>query len=109
MDKETAYPHLQGLYNALNERQVGVDWMNKGFMCPCALLSASKAILNWYPLKYKIFILPERLPDMAASNVDTWNSLRASSTCAAVAKGSNLILASDSEILMIASSCLKDN
>ena len=46
---------------------------------------------------------------MAASNVDTWNSLRASSTCAAVAKGSNLILASDSEILMIASSCLKDN
>lgn len=83
--------------------------MNKGFMCPCALLSASKAILKWHPLKYKTFILPERLPDMAASNVDTWNSLRASSTCAAVAKGSNLILASDSEILMIASSCLKDN
>ena len=51
--------------------------------------------------------LPERLPDMAASSVDTWNSLSASSTCAAVAKGSSLILASDSEILMIASSCLK--
>ena len=44
---------------------------------------------------------------MAASSVDTWNSLSASSTCAAVAKGSNRILASDSEILMIASSCLE--
>lgn len=45
---------------------------------------------------------------MAASRVDTWKSLRASSTCAAVANGCNLIFASDSEILMIASSCLKD-
>ena len=61
------------------------------------------------PTQIQDFVLPERLPDMAASNVDTWNSLRASSTCATVAKGSNLILASDSEILMIASSCLKDN
>lgn len=79
-------------------------------MWPNAFLSASKAILNWYPCtQIQDFGLPERLPDMAASNVDTWNSLRASSTCAAVAKGSNLILASDSEILMIASSCLKDN
>ena len=51
--------------------------------------------------------LPERLPDMAASSVDTWKSLSASSTCAAVANGSNLILAKDSEILIIASSCLK--
>ena len=46
---------------------------------------------------------------MAASSVDTWNSLSASSTCAAVAKGSNLIFASDSEILIIASSCLQGN
>ena len=46
---------------------------------------------------------------MAASSVDTWKSLSASSTCAAVAKGSNLILASDSEILIIASNCLKGN
>lgn len=50
---------------------------------------------------------PERLPDIAASSVDTWKSLRASSTCAAVAKGNSLIFASDSEILIIASSCLK--
>ena len=46
---------------------------------------------------------------MAASSVDTWKSLSASSTCAAVAKGSNLIFARDSEILIIASSCLQGN
>lgn len=50
--------------------------------------------------------LPAKLPDVAASNVDTWKSLRASSTSASEANGHNLILACDSAIRMIASSCL---
>lgn len=51
-------------------------------------------------------ILPAKLPDMAASNVETWNNLSASFTCDSVAKGCNCIFARDSDILITASSCL---
>ena len=49
---------------------------------------------------------PARDPDMAASSVDTWNNLRASSTFCSLANGSSLILARLSLILITASSCL---
>ena len=50
---------------------------------------------------------PERLPERAASMVETWKSRRASSTWLSRANGSRDILARASEILMIASSCLQ--
>ena len=50
--------------------------------------------------------LPARQPDRAASSVDTWNSRKASSIWLSRAKGANDILASDSAIRTIASSCL---
>ena len=50
---------------------------------------------------------PLRLPVMAASSVETWNSLSASSTSASVAKAAMRILARDSEIRTTASSCLQ--
>ena len=46
---------------------------------------------------------------LAASRVDTWNNLRASSTSASPANDAIRIFANDSEILMIASNCLKTN
>lgn len=49
---------------------------------------------------------PDRLPDMAASSVDTWKSLKASSTSASVAKGCSFILLRDSAMRTMASSCL---
>ena len=50
--------------------------------------------------------LPVRLPERAASMVETWNSRSASSTWLSRANGRRDIFASDSEILMMASSCL---
>ena len=50
---------------------------------------------------------PAKLPDVAASSVDTWNNLRASSTSASEANGASLILAWDSEMRMMASNCLQ--
>ena len=55
----------------------------------------------------QLLIIPARFPVLAASRVDTWNKRRASSTSTSVAKGAILILAKDSEILIIASNCLK--
>ena len=52
--------------------------------------------------------LPERLPDIAASRVETWNNRSASSTSASDANGFSFILASDSDIRMMASSCLQE-
>ena len=49
---------------------------------------------------------PERLPDSAASSVETWKSLRASSTSSSPATACSFILASDSAIRTTASSCL---
>lgn len=54
----------------------------------------------------QIFLLPARLPDIAASRVETWNNLRASLTWLSLANGCNCIFASDSDILIIASNCL---
>ena len=51
--------------------------------------------------------LPAKLPVIAASNVETWNKRSASVTCTSVAKGSSCILARDSDIRTMASSCLK--
>lgn len=62
---------------------------------------------NWQ--SHYFWSLPARLPDMAASSVDTWNSLRASSTSCSVANGCSFILANDSLIRMMASNCLKSN
>lgn len=50
---------------------------------------------------------PDRLPDIAASSVDTWKSRKASSTSASVAKGCSLIFAKDSAMRTMASSCLQ--
>lgn len=52
---------------------------------------------------------PERLPDRAASSVDTWKSRRASSTSSSPAMGCSFILARDSAMRTTASSCLQDN
>ena len=60
-----------------------------------------------YWLTIIIFDKPDKFPDIAASSVDTWKSLKASSTSTFVANGDNLILANDSEILIMASNCLK--
>lgn len=49
---------------------------------------------------------PDRVPDKAASSVDTWKSLRASSTSASVAKGCSFILLRASAMRTMASSCL---
>lgn len=53
------------------------------------------------PLNYS----PESEPDRAASRVETWNNLRASSTSLSRANGRKAIFARDSEILTMASSC----
>jgi len=52
---------------------------------------------------------PDSEPDIAASNVDTLNSLRASSMWLSKAKGEIDIFASDSAIRIMASSCLWDD
>lgn len=49
---------------------------------------------------------PAMEPDIAALRVDTVKSLRASLTSLSEAKGSRRILAMDSDIRMMASSCL---
>ncbi|EZA54967.1 hypothetical protein X777_04430, partial [Ooceraea biroi] len=49
--------------------------------------------------------LPANDPDIAASNVDTWKSLKASLTWTSVANGCICILARASDIRMTASSC----
>lgn len=49
---------------------------------------------------------PDRVPDKAASSVDTWKSLSASSTSASVAKGCSFILLRASAMRTMASSCL---
>ena len=49
---------------------------------------------------------PEREPERAASRVETWNSRSASSTWLSRAKGERAILAWDSEMRTMASSCL---
>lgn len=51
--------------------------------------------------------LPDRVPDKAASSVDTWKSLSASSTSASVAKGCSFILLRASAMRTMASSCLR--
>lgn len=53
------------------------------------------------------FNLPDKVPDIAASRVDTWNNRKASSTWVSVAKARSCIFASDSAIRIIASNCLK--
>ena len=50
---------------------------------------------------------PDRVPDKAASSVDTWKSLSASSTSASVAKGCSFILLRASAMRTMASSCLR--
>lgn len=50
--------------------------------------------------------LPAKFPVLAASNVDTWKRRRASSTWFSFAKGFNSIFARDSDIRIMASSCL---
>lgn len=49
---------------------------------------------------------PDRVPDKAASSVDTWKSRRASSTSASVAKGCSFILLRASAMRTMASNCL---
>ena len=56
----------------------------------------------WTVVAYR----PASEPDMAASSVETWKRRSASSTSASVANGSSRILARDSEIRIMASSCL---
>ena len=51
--------------------------------------------------------VPESEPERAASRVETWNSLSASSTWLSRAKGVRDILAWDSEIRTMASNCLQ--
>lgn len=50
--------------------------------------------------------IPDRLPDSAASRVDTWKSRRASSTSSSPAIAWSFILARDSAIRTTASNCL---
>ena len=51
--------------------------------------------------------LPDKLPVIAASRVETWKILNASSTCTSVAKDCSCILAIDSDNRMTASNCLR--
>ena len=55
---------------------------------------------------YMCMRIPEREPERAASRVETWKSRRDSSTWLSRAKGSSDIFANDSDIRMMASSCL---
>jgi hypothetical protein len=50
---------------------------------------------------------PAKLPDMAASKVDTWKSLKASSTWVSEANDWSCIFAKDSDNRITASSCLQ--
>ena len=64
-------------------------------------------VIKDYIKKTRHDMIPARLPDIAASSVETWNNLKASSTSASVANGASLIFAKDSDIRTIASSCLE--
>ncbi len=52
---------------------------------------------------------PAREPVVEASSVETWKSLSASSTWLSIANGDRDILASDSDIRIMASNCLHNN
>lgn len=53
-----------------------------------------------------MYYKPVRDPDVAASNVETWKSRKASSICGSNANGDKDIFASDSAMRTIASNCL---
>lgn len=111
---DTWEPMAKRLFNCFSMREI-ISWSS----CVVKPSTPEKhfAINTWlllicsnsrhYPTPVQcLSLIPDRLPDSAASSVDTWKRRRASSTSSSPAIACSFILAKDSEIRTTASNCL---